>query len=328
MLDNKHLLYIDYLKVIGLFLVILAHVDCPVVLMQMRSFDVPMLVFISGFLAARSYKPGNAIEYYWKRIKRLVFPAWIFLIIFFLVQTIIYTKPSCSDVVKAITFQRDANMVGMLWVIWVYFVCALCIPVIDKIGFTTKSVVYMSTIFIVFELVCATIELENNRIIYMTLMTVIPWGAVSFLGYYYDNISEKIKKRLAMGFAIVFLIIAILLFFQTASLVPTNEYKYPARLYYLSFAVSIIIVLIETIKRLHLPNAKLIRFISSSSLWIYLWHILVLYAVKIVIPNDNYWYLQYILIIIVSIFITWIQNNIVKRLMKSYEWQFLKVFLG
>lgn len=48
-LNRKRYIYIDYLKVLGLLLVILAHVNCPSPLMQVRSFDVPLLVFVSGF---------------------------------------------------------------------------------------------------------------------------------------------------------------------------------------------------------------------------------------------------------------------------------------
>ena len=83
-MNRKRYIYIDYLKVLGLLLVILAHVNCPSPLMQVRSFDVPLLVFVSGFLASKSYSGHNAKGYYWKRIKRLVFPAWIFLTFFFL----------------------------------------------------------------------------------------------------------------------------------------------------------------------------------------------------------------------------------------------------
>lgn len=59
-LNRKRYIYIDYLKVLGLLLVMLAHVNCPSPLMQVRSFDVPLLVFVSGFLASKSYSGHNA----------------------------------------------------------------------------------------------------------------------------------------------------------------------------------------------------------------------------------------------------------------------------
>jgi fucose 4-O-acetylase-like acetyltransferase len=38
----------DILKVIGLFCIILAHVSPPSLIFQLRNFDVPLMVMISG----------------------------------------------------------------------------------------------------------------------------------------------------------------------------------------------------------------------------------------------------------------------------------------
>ena len=46
--------YIDFLKLLGLFCIILAHVNPPAIIMQIRNFDVPLMVILSGFLASKS----------------------------------------------------------------------------------------------------------------------------------------------------------------------------------------------------------------------------------------------------------------------------------
>lgn len=77
---------IDILRFIGLMLLVLAHVGPPNWLMQLRSFDVPLMVFVSGLTAARkeytSYK-----GFILKRFKRLVLPVWIFLSIYLSIYT-------------------------------------------------------------------------------------------------------------------------------------------------------------------------------------------------------------------------------------------------
>ena len=88
------------------------------------------------------------------------------------------------------------------------------------------------------------------------------------------------------------------------------------------------IVCIEFIKKIRLKSNLLINFISSSSLWIYLWHILVLYVVKSIIVNDKLWILQYLAVLIISIIIAYIQNIVIKFLIDKYKMTFLKVFLG
>ena len=75
--------HIDRLKVLGLLLVILAHVDLPAWLAQIRSFDVPLLVFLSACLARKSFVGGCVIQYYRKRFFRLAVPAWVFAVYYF-----------------------------------------------------------------------------------------------------------------------------------------------------------------------------------------------------------------------------------------------------
>lgn len=327
-LNHKRYIYIDYLKVFGLLLVILAHVSCPNLLMQVRSFDVPLLVFVSGFLASKTYSGYNAKGYYWKRIKRLVFPAWIFLTFFFFVQSIAYTEPSFTDVIKGFTFQRDSQMVGMLWVIWVYFVCALIVPIIKKIGFREHSLIFVVALLFVYEMVCVATNLSEIRVLYITLFTIVPWGSVTYVGFYYDLMTKTQKRWLLMMFAILFCIYTCYLRMIYGYFVPINDFKYPARLYYLSYAFTIVLILMQKLQNMKLKENPVISFVSKSSLWIYLWHILILYVVKIVIENDNFWLVQYVNIVTLSVMVTFIQNIIVNKILSKYHVNFFKVFLG
>ena len=72
----------------------------------------------------------------------------------------------------------------------------------------------------------------------------------------------------------------------------------------------------------------MISFVSKSSLWIYLWHILILYVVKSLIENDNLWLVQYAAIVVLSVVVTLIQNLIVNKMLSKYPIDFLKIFLG
>lgn len=68
--------YIDFLRFLGLALIILVHVNCPNLIKQIRCFDVPLMVFVSGLSC--SYKSGDFWGYLLKRTKRLIIPTWIF----------------------------------------------------------------------------------------------------------------------------------------------------------------------------------------------------------------------------------------------------------
>ena len=325
---NERIIYLDYIKALGLFCVILAHVNAPGWLLQLRSFDVPLLVFVSGYLASKTTLSLSNIQYYKKRFFRLVVPSWIFLCVFFLIVSLFYKSPKVEEIVKGVFFQRDADMVGMLWIIWVYFACALLIPLIKQIKGSKYCFWGILLALIFYELLCCFTDLYEYRIIYMTIFTFIPWGIITYFGFYYDSFTRKTKTSLFITFGILFVLIAVAHYFVDNRFVYTYEYKYPPHLYYFSYACLISVVIFELFRKLKLPNNRIINFVSSSSLWIYLWHILILYVVKSFIENDAYWYIQYFLIIIGSCIVTYVQNRIIKLLVKKKGLSFLKVFLG
>lgn len=328
MMKKSRIIYIDYLKTFGLLLVILAHVNCPPWLMQLRNFDVPMLVFISGYLANKSYRIGSYKEYYKKRFLRLVIPTWIFLIFFYIIQALTYNIPAWNDILRGFLFQKDANMVGMVWVIWVYLVCSFLIPIYKKIGYDKRHILIWIIFLVINEFICKYTNISENKYMYMSFMTIIPWGGITYLGFYYDKIDIKTKKSILFCSGITFVLYGLFLYLENNFFVNTNLFKYPARIYYLSYSIFCLIIIWKLIKKINIKECKIIEFISKSTLWIYLWHILLLYIVKKIITNDNLWVIQYILIIILSVAITYIQNIIINKLIDKYEYRWLKIFLG
>lgn len=74
----------------------------------------------------------------------------------------------------------------------------------------------------------------------------------------------------------------------------------------------------------------LITFISSNSLWMYLWHIFVIKIQRTILTEIN-WVLQWVLIVCVSIAITYVQMLVIKRLegvLPPRYSKFLKIFKG
>ena len=84
---------IDYMRCLGMALIIFAHISPPLVLFQLRTFDVPMMAFISGmaFYCAEKQKV-KFTSYALSRVKRLVYPVWAFQLFFFLALFIV--KPA------------------------------------------------------------------------------------------------------------------------------------------------------------------------------------------------------------------------------------------
>ena len=74
-MENNRVIFIDYLKVIGLLCIILAHICTDATILQIRNFDVPLMVLISGYLAVDSFKRNlkedrSFLKYYYELIRK------------------------------------------------------------------------------------------------------------------------------------------------------------------------------------------------------------------------------------------------------------------
>ena len=123
---------IDYLRIVGLFCIILAHVHPPGLIFNLRTFDVPFMVVISGLLyRVTSKKQESIFHYIYKRAVRLIAPVYIFLTIYFLMLFFV-TK---FNIINFNEFKISKKLllgsygmvsgIGYVWIIRIYFMIAL-----------------------------------------------------------------------------------------------------------------------------------------------------------------------------------------------------------
>ena len=132
-LKNDRDLSIDLLRTIGILFIVLAHVDAPFIIKQIRIFDVVLLVAVSGYV----YKePKNYIKYIFKRMERLALPTWLFLTVFFfglfLVEKILKIEVgglNKETIISSYTFWWG---IGFVWIIRIYLGVAIFGPIILK----------------------------------------------------------------------------------------------------------------------------------------------------------------------------------------------------
>lgn len=324
--------YVDIVKFIAVVCLFLAHVNTPSVLMEIRGFDVPTMVVLSGILAKSSYeRSNNSYEFIIRRVKRLVIPTWIFLVGFYICMFFVGQMPSYSDIFKSFLFQRDSGLAGYVWVIWIYILCALVVPFYSKIisKRNKKHILYIIiTIIVIYELVCKYTLLFESRILYYTLFSIIPYGIITWLAMLYTNLNKNNKIQLIVGLLSAHLICVVIAMLGEEGYIQLTTFKYPARFYYWSYGVPVGFLLIELFKKLdfQLKESNLIVFVSKHSLWIYLWHIFALAVVKYVFKFDS-WILQFCFVFGISLIITLIQIKIVSKIKKIKDVEFLKYFL-
>ena len=318
---------IDFLKAMGLLLIILAHVSAPQWIMQVRNFDVPMMVFLSGYLSGASIKRCTGyFSYVKKRIHRLLLPTYIFLLIYFVLRFACNKFPDISIVLKSFLLQNDS--IGYVWIIRIYLMSAIIVPFVSKINFSyRRSSFGILLLYFLYEALCQFRVGTSYRIIDSTLFYIIPYGIILILGINYESFSRKTKVFLAFLFTAVFTIIEICYIAKNGEFLFVQQFKYSPRHIYLIHALMWIFVLMLFTKHwAKLGTNKLIIFVSKSSLWIYLWHILVLLLVNNFL--SLFWGVKFLAVVFGSVTITFIQNKIIDCAEGKIHPSVLKIFRG
>lgn len=322
--------YLDGAKVIGLLCIVLAHVSPPSIVAQIRNFDVPLMVIVSGILAAGAYEraqlsqPGY-FSYVRRRFVRLVLPVWLFLIPFIAGRSLIVRDLSFDKILGSFLLERDS--IGYVWIIMVYLICALLVPLLSKVNIhSLRHLAVVSGAYVLFEVACALKLTTTVSALDDILYYIVPYGCVTLLGLNYEKLSRKIRLRVALCALVVFVTMAVWLYLQEGSFVYTQKWKYPARIYYLSYAIAVSLFILEGLQLApqKLLSNKMVAFISRNSLWIYLWHILMLWLVRIYI-----WPIRFVLVFAASCFVAFLQEKIVCFLeKKSFPKSLLQVLKG
>jgi fucose 4-O-acetylase-like acetyltransferase len=123
-------LRIDLLRFIGISLIIFAHTSPPSILFQMRNFDVPLMVVLSGMSFSLSGMKSSYFEYIFGRFKRLVLPVWSFLLLFFMCR---YFFGAGFELKETIGSFLLVGGIGFVWIIKVFFGVAILSPVLIKL---------------------------------------------------------------------------------------------------------------------------------------------------------------------------------------------------
>lgn len=327
---------IDVLRTIGLLCVILAHVFPPYHLRVIRSFDVPLMVFVMCWSFLLSNKNEAYHCYVIKRFKRLVVSCWMFLIIYysaFALFSVVFGTQfhyTLKDImITALTFEKF----GGTWVIRVYFIIALVLPLAKYLSFSIKNKyrelifwIFLGIVYMIYYFVFALLNKSDSNVFRFITITLgiesVGWIICTFA---FSRIICNKKKT------VHYFLITLLIFFICGVHYKWSNidmYKYPPRLYYISYGLVISLLLVLffnvnikeiTISEIICQKFKCIQWLSKNSLWIYYWHMLYLSLFKFLLEKVsilNKWFILYTIVLMFSI-ITTIIVNFIKTMLKT-----------
>lgn len=286
---------IDVLRFVGLAMIILAHVGPPRLIFEFRNFDVPLMVLVSGMSFALSHKAGVPYgDYVWKRIKRLVFPVWIFLSVYFLVEMVIDPGSHELNIGTILTSYGLIGGIGYVWIIRVFLLVALVSPLLynihQKIRNTNAYLLALIAGLALYD-TCRYFTLpyiQEGLPQAMSLAShyLIPYSLVFMAGLRLQSLNKRQAWCFALTSLAATLAIGYALYKLNGRFISTQEQKYPPSAYYISYAMFMAcsLWLISPAIESMLEKAKAksaFLFVAQNSIWIYLWHIPMVKAIHL-----------------------------------------------
>lgn len=325
-IDNRNT-SLDFLRFLGISAIIMAHMDAPPAVFQIRNFDVPMMVLLAGvsYLQYSSKHYTNYFSYLYSRFVRLVIPTWIFLIFY---NLFFYFRSDWRPAVDNLL--RQFSLVGGseigIWILRVLFSMAIIAPLLLKINDRIKNNrVFFAGItitFIAFEVIFyysrqflpANIFDAAVLIVFFT----VPNAVIFILGIRLPSFSKKTIRNLILIFFAISVICAVILYSQKSEFVQSQEFKNPPQIYYVSYAlfVGTALYYVAAFYNIYVDKYKLIRFIGRSTLWIYLWHWFIIRVYEYFNP-DFYYLIKYLVIYAVTVLVVYAQTRLIHLLASS-----------
>ncbi|BAY20699.1 hypothetical protein NIES2100_04420 [Calothrix sp. NIES-2100] len=345
--DNQRDIRFDILKSIGLICIIYAHIGSEDnIFFHIRRFDVPLMVIVSGTLyyCSASKKQISFWSYLQKRLPRLLAPVWLFLTFFFVSAYGIFTllsKPYPFSQEKIFETFILSLGIGYVWIIRVFILVAIFSSLLINLYRYCKTefrfLTLLSLIYIFYEILLKVISRVNVHSQFIAgfindyLFYLLPYGCLFGLGITLPKLKKRTILFIIGIFLVIFLGFAGYYYHHQGHFVSTSEFKYPARIYYISYGIfmsllGFLLVDKASIKyNLSAKNnwlIKVIIFISSSSLWIYLWHIFFVYYWQNLFAEHlpkfiNRLNIDFLIVALGAITITYLQKKFISSLIMN-----------
>lgn len=316
---------IDILRFLGLSLIILAHVQCPYYLNEFKCFDVPLMIFVSGLATSKKITSGYW-SYICKRARRLIFPVWLFLIVYIptlcLGQLVHLVPSGYVDLNYIIDSFMLTGGVGYVWIIRVFLLIMLVTPLLVKLEQTVKSnLFYFFIVGILIVTQFLLVHVFNYIDNHSPLGILYSRDIMRLTGYmplFMIGLRLRLAKQRAMNY---FLFIGVILYIATMlvyihtqgfPISISRDYKYPPHSYYILYGISACMIL-WPLRRFYawMSKSRSIMFVSQNTMWIYLWHMPFALFANVIIPQ---WWMRYLAIYVGAVGCYLIQYFIVNKI--------------
>ncbi len=325
--------YIDFLRFIGITLIVLAHIGAPYTITQIRTFDVPLMMFVSGLSFSGKAITPSWRKFYWPRVKRILIPVYVFLTFYFVIFAILKLPLSWSLIWNSYMLTTD-NSIGFVWIMRVFLLIMLVTPLWSNVvikRFKSWQVYLLISLLFILECVLVYISKQSEKSFIFTIYNeTIPYLAgysiFFLLGLRLRNVEKKEETVFLCVVSFIAIVSEIIYVKQNGFPLNISAFKYPPTTIFIVYGAlaSVFLWFARTVFS-PLANNKIVLFVGRNTIWIYLWHILfVIASFKLF----SCWVIRYFFVYCGAVAVFTIQYFMVTQLKNKYNWLWLKYFWG
>jgi peptidoglycan/LPS O-acetylase OafA/YrhL len=332
---------IDFLRGVSIILIVLIHVlsnyssyQFPSILARYLHFVEALLVFCSGASLAYSHASfkgfTDILSFLKKRLARFYLPWWLFLVVFLLVNFVFDFlahapfRYAFQQILKMIFVFGVGGAMGYGWILLLLLALSLLYPLIIKLAEKT-GYEKMFFLLVLFSFLMHYIYSLNMLNGFVSAIFYLQFLLPFFLGICYAKRKKVNLRAIAVVYFFLHIFMMYLLHVSGKSIVFT-DYKYPPNLFFISYGVFMSLFLVLLFKQKGFKNIisnKIAEFYSRNSMWVYMWHILILgVAYQLFLPfkfmdNEPWWILKFLTVLLICTVIVLVQNFLSPRI-KNY----------
>lgn len=315
--------YIDILRAFGLLCLLVAHTAAPYGLTVFRSFDVPLMVFISAICFKPSQK-GYA-HYVINRFKRIYLPVVYFLIFFFIIRElgsvfIPQLENTWPKVIGSFLLLNQPS-VGYVWIMRVFLMAALIIPFLYSFvrhNGMLVMIITVTSLFIINEAIIYVLESVSSKIVHFIVQEyviyLIAYSIIIILGIWAHQAAPKNIFKMICYIILGFIVYKA--YTSDWSFMPQAD-KYPPHGVYViygCFGSLVLWSLKPFLENIHV--SPFITYLSKESMWLYLWHIIPAYAIIPINQVHNLWLGRFVFVLVSMILLQQIASFVVSKTSK------------
>lgn len=299
----------------GILLVILAHVNISALVKNIRTFDVTLLIMVSGM--SLYYGKDVAFKDYLKRrTGQLVIPAYITItmaVILNMSGSFIFPEIDRFGTEKILRTYLLVDGIGYVWIIRVFLMIMVVSPAVKMVERRIKS---NAGVFFILLLIWAADSAafylfgNSSMLLRITVLYLLPYTAVVLAGLRCVRSPSFFKYLIPVCFAA-----AAAATFLNGGFLP-DEGKYPPGIYYISYGVLMTSILYLVFDRAVFPAFmdRAACWVSTYSYTLYLVHIIVILIIQWSCQITKSailqaWWFQYAVTLAASLCITYLIEN-------------------